>query len=185
MSGASPIVFLGKEVKMLFNFDGKMVDIVREAPYKGVYTVRASSGRALRKFRQSSPADMVRVPHHLYPFIIHIDMNSCPLRISAFDFKKVEVVDRLTPEPVCFVYDYAYYDEEGQIQGDYDYCWPQEKDQVFQNLLSSEKDMVSEPAFLPLFRIPRELVGAPYIPMSGEIELKSWDEIDEEKPDNE
>jgi hypothetical protein len=117
--------------------------------------------------------------------IIHVDMDSCPLRISAFDFKKVEVVDRLTPEPVCFVYDYAYYDEEGQIQGDYDYCWPQEKDQVFQNLLSSEKDMVSEPAFLPLFRIPRELVGAPYIPMSGEIELKSWDEIDEEKPDNE
>jgi hypothetical protein len=185
MSAARFIVLGEKRFNLLFNFDGKLVDIVREAPYRGVYTVRASSGRALRKFRQASPADMVRVPHHLYPFIIHVDMDSSPLRISAFDYKKVEIVDRLTPEPVCFVYDYAYYDEDGEMKGDYAYCWPHEKDQVFQNLLSSGKDVVSEPSFLPLFRLPRELIGAPLPPLTGDVELKTWDQIDEEKPDNE
>ena len=172
---------------MLFNFDGKMVDIVREEPYKSVYTIRASSGRTLRKFRQSSSGEMIKVPHHLYPYLIHIDMDTCPLRVSALDFKKIEIIPRLTPEPACFVYEYAFTDDEGHLHGDYGYCWPGEIEHIYQNLLSSEKELVSEPTFLPLFRIPGELVNAPLkpLPEGGEIEFRSWDEIDEEKPDNE
>jgi hypothetical protein len=169
---------------MLFDFDGHLVDIIREEPYSEVLTVRASSGRHLRPFRRGSVADMVKVPHHLYPFVIHIGEYSLPFRISIKDQMSVENLPRITPEPACFVYDYAY-EDEGKVTGDYGYCWPSEVEKTRESLMCSEKELLGEPVFLPLFRIPGELINAPIKFPEGEIEFKSWDDIDEDKPDNE
>jgi len=165
---------------MLFNFEGQLVDVVIESAYKNLFTIRASTARALRSFRRSSIADMVRVPHHLYPFMIHVDMDSSPLRVNAFDYTKIEKLDRLTPEPACFVYEYAYSTGESEAAGDYGYCWPNEIDWVTENLMTSEKELLGEPVFLPLFKIPGELVSAPIRIMDGPIETTSFDDFDDE-----
>jgi hypothetical protein len=165
---------------MLFNFEDQLVDVVIEKPYKNVFTIRASTSKALKSFRESSIAEMVKVPHHLYPYLIHIDMDSSPLRVSAFDYKKIEKLDRLTPEPACFVYEYAYSTDEGQVSGDYGYCWPDEIDWVTNNLMTSEKELLGDPVFLPLFIIPGELVGSPIRIVDGSTETTSFEDFDDE-----
>ncbi len=169
---------------MLFEFEGNLVDIVKERPYKGIYTVRAASGRALRKFRKSSGGEMIKVPHHLFPFVIHIGEYSLPYKIPLAVQSDIEVVDRLTPEPACFLYEYAY-EEDGRLHGDYGYCWPDEIEETRDRLIYTEKPIEGDPIFVPIFRIPGELIGAPFRLPEGEIEFKTWDEIDENKPDNE
>lgn len=169
---------------MLFDFDGSLVDIVKERPYKGIYTVRAASGRALRKFRKSSGGEMIKVPHHLYPFLIHIGEYSLPYKIPLAIQADIEVVERLTPEPACFLYEYAY-EVEGKLHGDYGYCWPDEIEYTTDRLMYREDPIEGEPIFMPIFRIPGELIGAPLKFPEGEIEFHSWEDIDENKPDNE
>jgi len=107
-------------------------------------------------------------------------MDSSPLRVSAFDYSNLEKLERLTPEPACFIYEYAYLSGEDQAAGDYGYCWPNEIDSVTYNLMTSEKELLGEPVFLPLFKIPGELVSAPIRIMDGPIETKSFEEFDDE-----
>ena len=179
-------IFAGIEPKdlMLFDFDGHLVDVVRERPYRNVLTVRASSHKALKAFRTASSADMVKVPHHLYPFIIHIDEDSSPLNITYPTAKSIEVVDRLTPEPACFIYEYCYVPEDGDYIGDYGYCWPYEVESTTDYLMTGEKELVGEPVFLPLFKIPGELVGAPIKILEGEFEVGDIDFPDEDDSEN-
>lgn len=165
---------------MLFNFEDQLVDVVIENAYKNVFTVRASTAVALKPFRRSSIAEMVQVPHHLYPYLIHVDMDASPLRVSAFDYKNIEKLERLTPEPACFVYEYAYSTGDGETVGDYGYCWTNEIESVTNNLMADEKELLGDPVFLPLFKIPGELVSAPIRIMDGPIETTSFEDFDDD-----
>jgi hypothetical protein len=169
---------------MLFNFGDHFVDVVRERPYREVLTVRASTPKALKQFRGVSSADVVKVPHHLYPYIIHVHEDSSPLNISYPTASSIEVVDRLTPEPACFIYEYCYVPEQGDYIGDYGYCWPDEVESTTEYLMSGERELVGEPIFLPLFRIPGELVSAPIKILEGDFEVSDFDGLDEDQKDN-
>ncbi len=164
---------------MLIHIEGVFVDVVREAPYKNVLTVRASDPKSLARFASSTCSEVIQVPHPYYPYIIHIDEYVIPLKLDYQLYKDIEVVDRLTPEPACFVYEYAYEEEDGSITGEYGYCYPHEVESTTDYLMSQERQPINEPVFLPLFYFPGELVGAPVTFADGEFEAKGYDdEID-------
>lgn len=156
---------------MLFQYGDHFVDIVKEQPYKNIYTVRSSSPRALKDFRDATSSEMVKVPHHIYPYIVHIHEDSSPLRVPYPMASSIEVVDRLTPEPACFIYEYCYEQEGGDYIGEYGYCWPHEVESTADYLLTGEREIVGDPTFLPLFKIPGELVNAPFKIAEGEFEV--------------
>ena len=146
---------------MLYQLGDSFVDIVKEASYKGVLTIRASSEDALKSFTGLTSGRIVQVPHHIYTHIIHIPADVIGREFDWKDLRNVEMVERLTPEPTAFVYDYAYTEEDGSVTGDYWFCWPNEVDDVNHVLFTGEKEILGDPIFIPLFYIPRELSGAP------------------------
>jgi hypothetical protein len=133
---------------------------VVEAPYDRVLTIRASSEEALKPFTRLTSGQVVQVPHHIYTYIIHISEDVIGREFDWKDIRNVEKVDRLTPEPTAFVYDFAYEEEDGKVTGDYGYCWPNEIEEVTYTLRTSEKEILGDPSFIPIFFIPRELSGA-------------------------
>lgn len=164
---------------MLVSVDGTYVDVVREAPYTRVITVRASDPESLARFASSTCAEVIQVPHPYYPYMIHIDEYVIPLKLHYTQEKEIEVVDRLTPEPVCFVYEYAYEEDDGTFTGEYGYCYPNEVQSTTDYLMSQEKQPVNEPVFLPIFYFPGELVGAPIKFADSDVEDQDGFEEDE------
>jgi hypothetical protein len=146
---------------MLYQLGDSFVDIVVETPYKSVLTIRASSEEALKPFTNITSGRVVQVPHHIYTHIIHISEDVIGREFSWKDLLNVEKIERLTPEPTAFVYDYAYEEEDGTITGDYWFCWPHEIEEVTHSLRTGEKEILGDPTFIPIFFIPRELSGAP------------------------
>lgn len=145
---------------MLYQLGDSFVDIVVETPYKNVLTIRASSEEQLKTFQNMTPS-ILQVPHHIYTHIIHIPVDVIGREFNWKDISKVEQVDRLTPEPAAFVYDFAYEEEDGKVVGDYGYCWPGETEEVTNSLITGERELLGDPTFLPVFHIPRELSGSP------------------------
>jgi hypothetical protein len=144
---------------MLFEFVSGLVDIVRERPYEGVVTLRSSRRETIEMWESVGPGKVLKVPHHLYPWILHLAEGNLDSDIRQEDLKNIEVVDRLTPEPVAFAVEWTYKNEEGFIVSGYDYCWPQDTD-VAANQVSFEYDnLVDTAKFLPLFEIPNKLLG--------------------------
>lgn len=164
---------------MLIYVDGVYLDVVRERPYKQVLTVRAADRVSLRKVASCTSSEIVQVPHPYYPFIVHIDEYVLPINYHYSHNKDVEVLDRLTPEPVCFVYEYAYEELDGSITGEYGYCYPDQVQDTSDYLMSQERQPMSEPVFLPLFYFPGELVGAPVSWPEGYFEAKTYDDNDD------
>ena len=174
------------EKALLVFIDGVYVDIVRESCYRNVLTVRASDKKSLQKVASCTSADIVQVPHPYYPFIVHIDEYVIPINFHHSHNKNIEVLDRLTPEPVCFVYEYAYEEQDGSVTGEYGYCYPDEVQSTSDYLMSQERQPINEPVFLPLFYFPGELIGAPVPWPDGDFEAKGYDESnDSENPDEE
>ena len=166
---------------MLIHIEGIFVDVVREASYKNVLTVRASSAKDLAMFAASTCAEIVEVPDPYYPHIIHIDEYVIPIKLNYPLHSEIEVVERLTPVPACFVYEYAYEEEDGSITGEYGYCYPGELEGTAEYLMSQERQPISEPVFLPMFRFPGELLGAPVHFPAGEFEAKGYEDDEEEE----
>lgn len=146
---------------MLFLYQDHLVDVVHETSYPSLMTARASSEDALIQLIGTTSSEIVKVPHHLYPFIVHVHEDQFPIVLSHQLSKAIEQVDRLTPEPACFIYEYCYESEDETNIGDYGYCWPDEVDSTKDYLMTGDKNLIGEPVFLPLFRIPGELVNAP------------------------
>jgi hypothetical protein len=155
---------LGAEEKrnqMLYQIDNGFVDVVHETPYEGLLTVRASNEDDLKAFTGMTMGDVLTVPHHIYKYILHVPKPVLEAKLYWKDLAQVEKVDRMTPEPVAFAYDYAVQQEDGSVAGDYWFCWPHEIEEVKETLLVSERDILGEANFIPLFCLPKELVGAP------------------------
>ena len=163
---------------MLYEIDGNFVDVVRESPYPDVLTIRASSTAALDKFTGMTVGDVLTVPHHIYQHILHVAKASLETKLHWKDLSNVEVLDRLTPEPAGFCYDYATEDEEGNLIGHYSYCWPHEIEEERNRLMHGEEPVAVEPTFIPVFYLPRELTGGPlpFDPNDDSLELNFGDD---------
>jgi hypothetical protein len=144
---------------MLFNFHNGPVDIVREKPYTGVVTLRSSDREAVALFEDMTPCEVLKVPHHMYPWILHFNEGNLPSEIDLELFDKFEVVERLTPEPVAFAVECTYRDEYGKVVESYDYCWPQDIDIAHAKANYEHENVVESIKFLPLFKIPNKLLG--------------------------
>ena len=168
----SSVGLLTQEENILYQIDDHFVDVVREMPYPGIMTVRASSEEALAPFKDMTLGEIVQVPHHIYTHIVHVPT---PVLETTFDWKdlsKTEFVERLTPEPAAFGYEYAWDDEDGKAWGEYGFCWPHEIQSTMKNILEGERNILGDPAFMPLFYIPRELVGGPLpFDLDGDVEI--------------
>lgn len=146
---------------MLYQLGDSFVDVVREKPYEALLTVRASSAEALDRFKDMTLGEIVQVPHHIYTHMVHVPTPVLETELDWKDLRQVEEVERLTPEPVAFGYEYAHEDEDGKAWGEYGFCWPDEIESVKYDLQTCDKNILGEPAFMPIFYIPSELVGAP------------------------
>lgn len=145
---------------MLFFVDGNLLDIVRENSYVDVLTVRSSSRDALKPLTRFTGAKILRVPDQFYPWILHIPKASAQLDIHYRHFGDTELVSRLTPEPQAYYFDYCYENDDGELIGDYGYCWPHEITETIQYLRHRENPALDVPTFVPLFYMPYELLAA-------------------------
>lgn len=143
---------------MLFIIENALVDIVREDLYTSVLTLRSPDRNALKNLRRYTGANIVRVPDQFYPWVLHIPQDNLHLDIRSSDLSNVEVVSALTPPPVAYYYDFCVQNDEGELEGDYGYCWPNEITSVTESLMYCEIPAFTDPIFLPLFRIPAELL---------------------------
>jgi hypothetical protein len=169
---------------MLLLHQGHLVDVVHESPYACVLTVRASTSSALKGFLAATSSEIVQVPHHIYTFIVHVHEDQFPVTLSHQLSKGIEVVDRMTPEPACFIYEYCYESDDESNIGDYGYCWPDEVDSTKDYLMSGDKNLIGEPVFLPLFRIPGELVNAPLTSLEGYFNTSSDEDLNDNQTDS-
>jgi hypothetical protein len=144
---------------MLFEFVSGLVDIVHEKPYPGVVTLRSSTYDAVAYFEEITPNKVLKVPHHLYPWILHLCQGNLPSEISQDALKDIEVLERLTPEPVAFAVEWTYRDEHGVVVSDYDVCWPQDQDIARNRVAYDHDELIDVVSFLPLFEIPKKLLG--------------------------
>jgi len=146
---------------LLVAFENDFVDVIREAGYRDLLTLRSSSKKALKRFEGHTSSTILRVPHHIYTHILHVSEDSMRIENPTLDFSKVEKYQRLTPAPVAYAYEWAIDHGEENLEGCYWFCWADEVDDVRDALMHGEDEIVGEPRFFPLFYIPNELVGAP------------------------
>ena len=145
---------------MLFQFQESFVEIVRERPYKDVLTVMATTPGSLREFYVRTPSHVLPVAHHIYKMMVHISESNLPFDIEPGLLAELEVVDRLTAAPVSYYYEYAHPDISGNMTFSGSYCWADELANIEKSLASEIEDMIGEPLFIPLFRVPMQLIHA-------------------------
>jgi hypothetical protein len=146
---------------VLVAFENDFVDVIREAGYRDLLTLRSSSEAALKRFETHSMSTVLQVPHHIYTHILHVSEEAMRIEHPKLDFSKVEKFQRLTPAPVAYAYEWAVDHGEENLEGCYWFCWADEVDATRDGLLQGEDEVAGEPRFYPLFYIPNELVGAP------------------------
>ena len=146
---------------MLVAFENDFVDVIREAGYRDLLTLRSSSEAALKRFEAHSMSTVLQVPHHIYTHILHVSEEAMRIEHPKLNFSSVEKFQRLTPAPIAFVYEWAIDHGDENLEGCYAYCWADEVDATWSDLRHGEEEIAGEPRFYPLFFIPPELVGAP------------------------
>ena len=145
---------------MLFLVDDNLLDIVRENTYVDVLTVRSSNREALKPLTRYTGGGIVRVADPIFPWIIHVPKGNTHLDIQYRTLCDSELINRITPEPQAYFFDYCYEDESGELVGDYGYCWPSEIAGVVKNLTQREYPVLDTPTFITLFYLPKELLAA-------------------------
>lgn len=143
---------------MLFLTESGLIDIVRESIYTGVLTVRSSNPIALTELSRSSQARIVRVPDQYYPWVTHIPAEKLQMEISQIVLQQIEIIERLTPPPIAYVYEQSIGGEGGEVRT-YGYCWPSELSTTKHAFEKSTSKSYKGPVFLPLFQIPKQLLG--------------------------
>ena len=145
---------------MLFFVDGNLLDIVRENSYVDVLTVRSSNREALKPLTKFTGGRITRVPDLYYPWILHLPKFNTHIDIHFRYFSDTELVERLTPEPLAYFYDFCFENEEGDLIGDFGYCWPHEITETIQDVRHRERPALDVPTFIPLFYMPQELIAS-------------------------
>ena len=145
---------------MLFQFQESFVEIVRERPYNNVLTVMASSPKSLREFYVRTPSHVLPVAHHVYKMMIHISESNLPFDLDPTVLAELEVVDRLTAAPVSYYYEYAHPDLSGNMTFSGSYCWAEQLEEIEKSIAVDVEDMIGDPLFIPLFRVPMQLIHA-------------------------
>jgi hypothetical protein len=145
---------------MLFHFQESLIEVVRERPYERLLTVMATNPRSLKEFYVRTPSQIVPVANHTYKLLIHISETNLPFFIEPEALAEIEVVERLTPEPVAYYCEYAHPNSEGNMTFSGRYCWAEELFLVENSLLANHEDMLGKPLFIPLFRVPMQLIHA-------------------------
>jgi hypothetical protein len=123
--------------------------------------VRASSAEALKKFDDMTLSEILQVPHHIYTHIIHVPRDLLQMEFGWKNLVDVEKVGRMTPEPAAFVYEYVHEDQDGKAWGEFSFCWPDEIEKETNYIMAEVEGLLGQPTFLPIFYLPKELVGAP------------------------
>lgn len=145
---------------MLFQFQESFVEIVRERPYNNVLTVMASSPKSLREFYVRTPSHVLPVAHHVYKMMIHISESNLPFDLDPTVLAELEVVDRLTAAPVSYYYEYAHPDLSGNMTFSGSYCWAEQLEEIEKSIAVDVEDIIGDPLFIPLFRVPMQLIHA-------------------------
>jgi len=153
---------------MLFQFQESFIEIVRERPYKNVLTVMATNARSLKEFYTRTPSHLLPATHHIYKLMLHISESNLPFGVMPEVLAEIEVVERLTAAPVSYYYEYAHPDLSGKMTFSGSYCWADELSDVEKSLLENTEDMIGEPLFIPLFRVPMQLIQASNRQQGGE-----------------
>jgi len=143
---------------MLLQYQDQLVEIVREKPYAKVLTVMATNLAILKDFYVRTPSRVMASTHYIYRWMIHISEDNLPLDVNRETLDQIEVVERITTEPISFRYDYAHADAQSNMTFAGGYCWANEKDLVEASLYSESIGMIGEPLFIPLFRVPMQLI---------------------------
>ena len=143
---------------MLFTFQSSFVEIVRERPYKNVLTVMATNPTVLREFYVRTPSRVMPVAHHFYRLMIHIADTNLPIDVDPEVLAQIEVVERLTAEPISYYYEYAHPNISKEMTFSGSYCWADELEDVEKSLFMDVEDMIGDPLFIPLFRLPASLI---------------------------
>jgi len=153
---------------MLVPFQQNFIEIVREQPYKRVLTVMATSSMHLREFSVRSRSQVIPVAHHVYRAMVHVAESNLPLEMDLEALSDVETVERMTPPPVAYYYEYAHAGLKGNMEFSGSYCWAEELLKLEQSLLGKEQGMIGDPVFIPLFRVPMQLIHSSREKTDGE-----------------
>lgn len=145
---------------MLFHFQESSIEIVRERPYERLLTVMATKSRTLKEFFVRTPSQIVPVAKQTYKLILHISETNLPFFIEPETLAAIEVVERLTPEPAAYYCELAHPNSEGNLTFSGRFCWEEELHIVEDSLLANNEDMLGEPLFVPLFKVPMQLIHA-------------------------
>jgi hypothetical protein len=144
---------------MLYIYEDHLVDIVREKPYSNLVTVLVTNPESLKAFGKFSPVRPTAISHYLYRGAIHLSEDRLPLILTREQLDEIEEVDRITPEPIAFLFEYEVSAESG-VSRKRGYCWADDQVAQYQLLLDQTTNLLSDVTFYPLFRIPTALLGS-------------------------
>jgi hypothetical protein len=159
---------------MLFFIENEFIDVVREIGYEDVFTFCASSPEVLSAIAQKSGTmgEPVELHNQHHNWALHIPTNASIELIEKVKWSDIETVDRLTPPPLAYAFDYVLtstmqaHEETGStLWGDYGYCWPEEIEQTRNRLMNCEDPVDGDLCFVPIWTLPNELTGAPREPI--------------------
>ena len=83
-----------------------------------------------------------------------------PFDLDPTVLAELEVVDRLTAAPVSYYYEYAHPDMSGNMTFLGSYCWAEQLEEIEKSIAVDVEDMIGDPLFIPLFRVPMQLIRA-------------------------
>lgn len=149
---------------MLFYIDGQFIEVIRENCYKGILTICGPSKKALANLKCSTMGEPVRIINQQHKWALHVPENQAPNFLSFAIARQVELVDRITGPALAFAYDYVLESSlggEGNVYGDYGYCWPEEVEQTERGLFERDDPAADGVFFVPIWSLPDELTGAP------------------------
>jgi hypothetical protein len=90
--------------------------------------------------------------------MIHIADTNLPIGLDPEVLAQIEVVERLTAEPISYYYEYAHPNFSKGMTFSGSYCWADELEDVEKSLFMDAEDMIGDPLFIPLFRLPASLI---------------------------
>jgi hypothetical protein len=143
---------------MLFLHQENFIEVVRERTYKNVLTIMATNQATLRELTFRTPSRIMPVVHPINRWMIHVGDADLGIAISPEALDQVEVVDRLTGEPINFHFKYSYLDLEGKPAIGKGFCWAEELEQTLNQIEATEPDLIGEIVCTPLFRVNGALI---------------------------
>lgn len=161
---------------MLFLYEGEFVEVIRESSYESVLTLCSNNAYLLGAItsQTGTMAETVELHNQNHMWALHVPGDRSLELLKGISWREIEVVDRITGEPVAYAYDYILESEanktEGTSWGDYGYCWPEEIESTKARLFEREDPAAGEVIFVPIWTTPDELTGAPRQQIKWDVE---------------